>query len=540
MWESYLSKHPNRQLVEFFLQGLTKGFHIGFDYASAITLKSAKSNMESARLHGKVVDEYLQTEMSLGRVAGPFLPDAIPDGHVSRFGVIPKNHQPNKWRLIVDLSYPTGHSVNDGISPPLCSLHYVTIDDAVQQIFTLGKGCLLAKIDIQSAFRLLPVHPADRHLLLMKWNDKVYVDTCLPFGLRAAPKLFNILADLLEWITRAEGVCHILHYLDDFLILGPPTSLKCQEDLNTIIRICKDLGVPLALEKIEGPSTTLPFLGIVLDTVVMETRLPHDKLERMCNMISTWLKKKKATKREILSLVGLLQHATKVVQCGRPFLSRMYATAVKVKQLDYYTRLNRDFRSDLHWWNTFLVSWNGLSLLRNIPVVPQFHIHTDASGSWGCGAVFRDQWFQLPWEESWFKANIMAKELVPIILSTAVWGPQLHRSQVCYHCDNSSVVAALSKGSAHDRVVMQLLRCLWFFIAHYDIHIVCEHIAGSKNVVADHLSRNNLSSFFSSCPQASSIPTPLPQALLKIVAIPGPDWTSVLFTKLFNSTISTV
>ena len=180
MWESYLSKYPNRQLVEFFLQGLTKGFHIGFNCASAITLKSAKSNMESARLHGKVVDEYLQTEMSLGCVAGPFLPDAIPDGDVTRFGAIPKNHQPNKWRLIVDLSYPTGHSVNDGISPPLCSLYYVTIDDAVHQIFTLGKGCLLAKIDIQSAFRLLPVHPADRHLLLMKWNDKVHVDTCFP------------------------------------------------------------------------------------------------------------------------------------------------------------------------------------------------------------------------------------------------------------------------------------------------------------------------------------------------------------------------
>ena len=90
----------------------------------------------------------------------------------------------------------------------------------------------------------------------------------------------------------------------------------------------------------------------------------------------------------------------------------------------------------------------------------------------------------------------MAKELVPIILSTAVWGPQLHRSQVCYHCNNSSVVAALSKGSAHDAVVMQLLRYLWFFIAHYDIYIGCEHIAGSKNIVADHLSYNNLSSFF--------------------------------------------
>ena len=80
----------------------------------------------------------------------------------------------------------------------------------------------------------------------------------------------------------------------------------------------------------------------------------------------------------------------------------------------------------------------------------------------------------------------MAKKLVPIILSTAVWGTQLHRSQVCYRCDNSSVVAALSKGLAHDVVVMQLLHCLVF----YDIHVV-----GSKNVVANHLSHNNLSSF---------------------------------------------
>ena len=135
MWESYLSKHPNHKLVEFYLQGLTKGFLIGFDYASAITLKSAKSNIESAHFHGEVVDEYLQTEISLGHVAGPFLPDAIPDSHVSRFGVIPKNHQPNKWRLIVDLSYPTGHSVNDGISPPVSSLHYVTIDHWVKVVY---------------------------------------------------------------------------------------------------------------------------------------------------------------------------------------------------------------------------------------------------------------------------------------------------------------------------------------------------------------------------------------------------------------------
>ena len=73
----------------------------------------------------------------MGRVVGPFSPRAIPHVHISRFGVIPKGHT-GKWRLIVDLSHPKDHSVNDGISKPLCSLKYVTIDDAIKEIIRLG------------------------------------------------------------------------------------------------------------------------------------------------------------------------------------------------------------------------------------------------------------------------------------------------------------------------------------------------------------------------------------------------------------------
>ena len=145
-------------------------------------------------------------------------------------------YQPNKWWLMVDLSHPTS-----GISLPLYSLHYVTVDDAVHQIFSLSRGCLLAKVDIQSAFCLLPVHPVDRHLLLMKWNGKIYVDTCLPFGLRTAPKLLNILADLLEWILITKGVCHILHYLNDFLILNPVNASRTWISLSKSLRT---LGFP--------------------------------------------------------------------------------------------------------------------------------------------------------------------------------------------------------------------------------------------------------------------------------------------------------
>ena len=87
----------------------------------------------------------------------------------------------------------------------------------------MGPGTHLAKIDIKSAFRLLPFHVADRHLLGMRWKGAVFMDTCLPFGLRSAPKLFNILADLLAWIIEQHGVQPLLRCLDDFLTIGPHT-----------------------------------------------------------------------------------------------------------------------------------------------------------------------------------------------------------------------------------------------------------------------------------------------------------------------------
>ena len=139
--------------------------------------------------------------------------------------------------------------MNDGIPTHLCTLTYITVDTAIEHILTLGAGTQLAKIDIRNAFRLLPVHPADRHMLDMKWNEQVYIDTCLPFGLRSAPKLFNVLADLLSWILQNKGVSPLLHYLDDFLTLGPPVATRCAENLMIIKEICTQLGIPFMQPK---------------------------------------------------------------------------------------------------------------------------------------------------------------------------------------------------------------------------------------------------------------------------------------------------
>jgi hypothetical protein len=454
--------------------------------------------------------------------------------------VIPKSHQPDKWRLIVDLSHPKGKSVNDGIPKHLCSMSYITTDNAISRILALGRGTLLAKVDVKSAFRLIPVHPSDRHLLGMEWKDNIYVDTCLPFGLRSAPKLFNIMADLLAWILEHQGVSNLMHYLDDFITMGRPQTLECQHNLDTLLQVCNLLNIPLATQKVEGPTPCLDFLGITLDTCRMEAHLPEDKLTRVYHTVANWLDKRNATKREILSLVGLLQHAAKVVRPGRIFVRRMYNVAAKVQEMDYYTRLNKEFRSDLYWWHTFVTSWNGTSFLQIAlgDPTPQVIIQTDASGTWGCGAFFEGKWLQWQWSEEWLPIPIMAKEMVPIVLSCAVWGHQLAHKTVLFQCDNTGVVAAVKKGTAKEELVMHLLHSLWFFVAHYDISVSIEHIAGAANQTADQLSRYNMQTFFCSNPQVSLLPTPLPAGLLQIVAANRPDWTSPTFRGLFSDIIT--
>ena len=139
------------------------------------------------------------------------------------------------------------------------------MDVAVRKVLALGQGSLLAKFDVEGAYRTVPVHPEDRWLLGMRWRDQLYVDKVLPFGLRSAPKIYSAVADGLQWILREAGV-DTIHYLDDFLIAGSPSSRQCKQSLEKSLALCMELGVPVAPHKTEGPTSCLVFLGIELDT----------------------------------------------------------------------------------------------------------------------------------------------------------------------------------------------------------------------------------------------------------------------------------
>eukprot|EP00731_Ephydatia_muelleri_P016296 Em0009g720a len=388
--------------------------------------------------------------------------------HVSRFGVIPKGSS-GKWRLILDLSSPEGASVNDGIDSGLCSLKYATVDQAAELMLRLGRVALMAKADIEQAYRRIPVHLDDRGLLGMRFEGATYMDTVLPFGLRSAPKVFNAVADALEWVCRRQGVSNILHYLDDFFTIGSPHTVECISNLAALRTIFNDLGVPLAEHKTVGPATSIVFLGINLDSCSLQLSLPEEKLRDLKALIQSWVARKVTTARDLKSLVGKLENACKVVRPGR-----------------------------LEW----RVS-GGRKILESAQ--PDVVVHCDASGSIGCAAWWSEGWLHYEWPPEVAAASITPKETLPVVFACAVWGQLWRNKLIRVYCDNEAAVANLNSGRSKEPWSMHMIRCLIFIKAIYGLELEVLHLPGKMNTLADALSFNEFAYFYSQDPEPAAI-----------------------------------
>ncbi len=124
-----------------------------------------------------VVIEHVMTEVERGCLVGPLPSFQVNQVHVSPIGLVQKPHT-NRWSMIVDLLMPSSFSVNNCISSDSCSLTYALVDKAVDWIRQLGhvqskSYPQLVKMDLKDAYRIVPVHPHDQHLLVIRWQDEV-------------------------------------------------------------------------------------------------------------------------------------------------------------------------------------------------------------------------------------------------------------------------------------------------------------------------------------------------------------------------------
>ena len=243
-----LSQHPNHAFSANLINSFRYGTRVGY---TGPEKQRVSRNLISATQHPEVVSMNLKKEISLGRVAGPFPSPPLPQLQCHPLGVIPKKHS-TEWRTIYHLSYPEGDSINDFIPKDAYTLQYVRVDDAIGILLSLGPGAYMAKTDLKSAFRLIPIHPDDWHLLGIYWQSQFYVDLYLPFGLRSAPFLFNQFSDALEWILKHNyGLERVLHILDDFFI-AEPTRLQCLQSFSTLLRVFMSLQALVVASKTLG------------------------------------------------------------------------------------------------------------------------------------------------------------------------------------------------------------------------------------------------------------------------------------------------
>ena len=337
----------NRNIVEYLLNGFQHGFRIGCFGLPAQQDKRV-TNLKSAVEFPAVVDKKKAKELALGRILGPFDAPAPSDNfRMSPLGVVPKK-TPGEFRTIHHLSYPEDSSVNDYIPKEISAVQYATIQDAIRLIKQQpGSQVFMAKVDIESAFRIIPVSPMDRPLLGFQWKGKFFMDAVLPMGVSSACAIFESFSTALEWIATSKlGATAIVHVIDDFLFIAHSRA-NCGQDLQAFVNLCLELGVPLAPGKTVAPTRVITFLDITLDTVLMEARLPEDKLEKANTLLEDFQRQQKVTLRVLQSLIGILNFACTVIVPGRAFLRRIIDMTVGVQKPHHHIRLTRQAKLDL-------------------------------------------------------------------------------------------------------------------------------------------------------------------------------------------------
>jgi hypothetical protein len=504
-WVHWLSRHPDRTYARTLVDIIRHGAKVGY---TGPRQRIVAKNLASAAAAPDTLSEDLHKQLAKGQLGQTA---DLPVNFISSpLGLVPKSD--GNFRRIHHLSHPAGNSVNDHIPRHWGTLTYTKFDDALHAVAQAGRDSTLVKRDLADAFRHVPVSHEDWWLLGFHWEDMWWYDKFLPFGLRTSPYIFDLFASGLHWILEYElGWPSILHYLDDFLGVIPPTQDAALYAEN-FDRLCIELGF-LIKEKKSVTGTTADFLGLEIDTHAMEARLPADKQAKALLLVRTYLKRKSLTLLELQSVIGFLSFAAKVVPLGRPFLRRLYnALSCYKLQSHHPRRVTSSMRADLRWWLAFLPQWDGITLIR--PSRRIFWVWTDAAGTKGLGGYYLedpDEALRNVTPTRAFSArvprhhrhkHINTKEMLAVHKAIELWGTPgpLSGGRLILYIDNTAVVGGLAKRSIKGEA-MNTLRSLLVKAAAFDLELVPRWIPTAENTLADALSRREWRKIADLCPQ---------------------------------------
>ena len=357
VWKNYLEQYWDKQLCYLIRYGFP------LDHKQDSPLNHDFKNHSTATQYEADIKAYLQEEKQFGTILGPYNSCPLDNMHFSPFLTREKPGAPHR-RVIVDLGYPEGFSVNAGVdsdqylqTPFILTLP--TIDHITQKVKQNGKGSMLYKIDLSRAFRHVKIDPKDYNLLGLHISNEIFYDLCLPFGFKHGSAIFQRISDSIRYIMNSLGF-KVTNYIDD--IIGHSVRSQAHDSFRTLFKILSDLGFDISQKKIITPSTRVTCLGVDINTENFTVSIPSDKVKEIIDTCSTWGSKKVCTKRELQSLLGKLLYITKCVKSSRFFLNRMLEV-LRNSQKRAKIQLTPEFHRDFNWFRKFIPKFNGCAFL---------------------------------------------------------------------------------------------------------------------------------------------------------------------------------
>ena len=496
-WKEQLKFYTDKNICEF----LEFGWPVGLKFPEQIRSSSSKvRNHAGARNFPREIEKYIKKEMSYGAILGPFKSNPFTDAlTLSPLNSVPKSNSTER-RIIMDLSFPKGHSVNDCIDKhdylgERVDLHYPNVDNLVDIIKQKGPHCHIFKRDLRRAYRQIPLDPKNYNLVGFSWRQHIFVDKVLPMGLTSSAYICQRITTAVSFIVKSHGV-DVINYLDDFAGAEvPELSDAAYDQLKIVLQNC---GLEESDEKACPPCTRMSFLGVWFDTEKMTLEVTPTRLSEILTLVNSWLSKQFANRKEVQSLIGKLNFVASCIKPGRIFISRILNLLREFDSDEQVLDLTDEFKKDIYWWSEFLLIFNGISIL-NLEewTEPDQFFSCDACLS-GCGGINSSQYFHCTFPNFITQQNlhINSLELLTVIVSLKVWARK--GKKICIFCDNAVSVEVINHGRSRSRFLQACLREIAFICAVQECEIKAVHVKGENNRISDLLSRWDLSPLYQS------------------------------------------
>ena len=505
-WRHYLVGYSEPEIAWY----LEYGFPLGLQDDPAPVLVSAQTNHGSSYQYYTSIDKFIKTGLQKCDLVGPFRTSPFEQFHVSPLMTAPK--KPSSRRPVFDASFGE-HSLNNNtpsdhyLGQPM-EYAYPRVEDFKRLILTKGSSCYIWKRDLSRFFLQIPLCPVDYPKVMFVWRQLIFFFAGLMFGLTKSGYQGQRVTNAVTWMhqrlgleTDAEEMFSSMNYSDD---IGGAESTLCRAEASftALGKLFEELGLEESLDKAHAPSTKMPYLGVMFDTVAMTMSIPPEKIQEIRSEVSLWVKKTTATRKNLQKLLGKLFWVSRCVRFSRSFMSRLLGQLKLTNAVgeNKKVKLSHDCMADIQWWDRYLRRFNGVEIMYpSDPVMLSLDQLLETSALVNCGdaqmlgggSYYGMEYWSRPFPR-WLqdtRVPIHQKEFYVVLASAWLWGEQWRGKVVHIFSDSDPVIDVLVHEKPKDPAMQELLREFLFIVCTRGFTPVFRKIGTKANAVADYISR---------------------------------------------------